>query len=93
MLNFSKTLWLVSKISSCYEFVGITDSQNLQYGSKYRNSRRYSSLVQLFFFNQGKYLIEKLSVTIEDFFMQDYFCVTGATNHSATFPQKACWQK
>lgn len=46
-----------------------------------------------FFFNQGKYLTEKSCVTIEDFYMQDYFCVTGATNHSATFPQKACWQK
>jgi len=23
--------------------------------------------------------------------MQDYFCVIGAKNQSATFPQKACW--
>lgn len=50
-------------------------------------------LFNYFFFNQGKYLIEKLCVTIEVFFMQNYFCVMGATNHSATFPQKACWQK
>lgn len=50
-------------------------------------------LLNWIFFNQGKYLTEKLCVITEDFSMQDYFCVTGATNHSATFPQKACWQK
>lgn len=36
-------------------------------------------------------LTEKLCVMIEVIFMQDYFCVIGATHQSATFPQKACW--
>lgn len=60
MLNFSKTWWLVSKISSCFEFVGITNSQNLQCGSKYRNIRRYSSLLQLIFFQSRQILNRKI---------------------------------